>query len=102
MVSGYGDSFDYTFYARKSVLDGTVKDGDFDVYNASSFTKASGGLQFNLFGSSAKGVVHSTVTPPKLKELPPTPLITPVPDVISKPEIHLITKFTWHKIDRFF
>ena len=88
LVSGYGDSFDYTFYARKSVLDGTVKDGDFDVYNASSFTKASGGLQFNLFGSSAKGVVHSTVTPPKLKELPPTPLITPVPDVISKPEIH--------------
>ena len=94
LVSGYGDSFDYTFYARKSVLDGTVKDGDFDVYNSFSFTKASGGLQFNLFGSSAKGVVHSTVTAPKLKEtkplkeLPPAPLLTPVPDVISKPEIH--------------
>ena len=94
LVSGYGDSFDYTFYARKSVLDGTVKDGDFDVYNAFSFTKASGGLQFNLFGSSAKGVVHSTVTAPKLKEikplkeLPPAPLLTPVPDVIPKPEIH--------------
>ena len=88
LVSGYGDSFDYTFYARKSVLDGTFKDGDIDVYNSSGFRRASGGLQFNLFGSSAKGVVHSTVTPPKLKELPPTPLITPVPDVISKPEIH--------------
>ena len=88
LVSGYGDSFDYTFYARKSVVDGTVKDGDFNYSNASSFIKASGGLQFNLFGSSAKGVVHSSVTPPKLKELPPTPLITPVPDVISKPEIH--------------
>ena len=94
LVSGYGDSFDYTFYARKSVLDGTVKDGDFDVYNAFSFTKASGGLQFNLFGSSAKGVVHSTVTAPKLKEikplkeLPPAPLLTTVPDVIPKPEIH--------------
>ena len=94
LVSGYGDSFDYTFYARKSVLDGTVKDEDFDYVNASSFIKASVGLQFNLFGSSAKGVVHSTVTAPKLKEikplkeLPPAPLLTPVPDVISKPEIH--------------
>ncbi|WP_342666615.1 SspB-related isopeptide-forming adhesin, partial [Streptococcus pseudopneumoniae] len=94
LVSGYGDSFDYTFYARKSVLDGTVKDGDFDYSNASSFIKASGGLQFNLFGSSAKGVVHSTVTAPKLKEtkplkeLPPAPLLTPVPNVIPKPEIH--------------
>ena len=66
LVSGYGDSFDYTFYARKSVLDGTVKDGDFDVYNAFSFTKASGGLQFNLFGSSAKGVVHSTIPKPEI------------------------------------
>ena len=94
LVSGYGDSFDYTFYARKSVLDGTVKDGDFNIYNAGSFIKVSGGLQFNLFGSSAKGVVHSIVTTPKLKEkkplkeLPPAPLLTPVPDVISKPEIH--------------
>ena len=88
LVSGYGDSFDYTFYARKSVLDGTFKDGDIDTINSYDFIHASGGLQFNLFGSSAKGVVHSTVTPPKLKELPPTPLITPVPDVISKPEIH--------------
>ena len=94
LVSGYGDSFDYTFYARKSVLDGTFKDGDIDVYNSFGFTKASGGLQFNLFGSSAKGVVHSTVTAPKLKEikplkeLPPAPLLTPVPDVIPKPEIH--------------
>ena len=88
LVSGYGDSFDYTFYARKSVLDGTFKDGDIDTINSYDFIQASGGLQFNLFGSSAKGVVHSTVTPPKLKELPPTPLITPVPDVISKPEIH--------------
>ena len=88
LVSGYGDSFDYTFYANKSVLDGTFKDGDINVYNSFGFTKASGGLQFNLFGSSAKGVVHSTVTPPKLKELPPAPLLTPVPDVISKPEIH--------------
>ena len=66
LVSGYGDSFDYTFYARKSVLDGTVKDGDFDVYNAFSFTRASGGLQFNLFGSSAKGVVHSTIPKPEI------------------------------------
>ena len=94
LVSGYGDSFDYTFYARKSVLDGTVKDGDFNVYNAFSFMKTSGGLQFNLFGSSAKGVAHSTVTAPKLKEtkplkeLPPAPLLTTVPDVIPKPEIH--------------
>ena len=94
LVSGYGDSFDYTFYARKSVVDGTVEDGDFNYSNALSFIKASGGLQFNLFGSSAKGVVHSTVTAPKLKEikplkeLPPAPLLTPVPDVISKPEIH--------------
>ena len=88
LVSGYGASFDYTFYARKSVLDGTFKDGDIDTINSYDFIHASGGLQFNLFGSSAKGVVHSTVTPPKLKELPPTPLITPVPDVISKPEIH--------------
>ena len=94
LVSGYGDSFDYTFYARKSVLDGTFKDGDIDVLNSYGFIQASGGLQFNLFGSSAKGVVHSTVTAPKLKEikplkeLPPAPLLTPVPDVISKPEIH--------------
>ena len=94
LVSGYGDSFDYTFYARKSVLDGTVKDGDFNIFNADSFIKTSGGLQFNLFGSSAKGVVHSTVTAPKLKEikplkeLPPAPLLTTVPDVIPKPEIH--------------
>ena len=94
LVSGYGDSFDYTFYARESVLDGTVKVEDFYAYNGSSFIRASGGLQFNLFGSSAKGVVHSTVTAPKLKEtkplkeLPPAPLLTPVPDVISKPEIH--------------
>ena len=88
LVSGYGDSFDYTFYARKSVVDGTFKDGDINYSNSISFIKASGGLQFNLFGSSAKGVVHSTVTPPKLKELPPAPLLTPVPDVISKPEIH--------------
>ena len=66
LVSGYGDSFDYTFYARKSVLDGTVKDGDFNVYNAFSFMKTSGGLQFNLFGSSAKGVVHSTISKPEI------------------------------------
>ena len=94
LVSGYGDSFDYTFYARKSVVDGTFKDGDINYSNSIGFIKASGGLQFNLFGSSAKGVVHSTVTAPKLKEtkplkeLPPAPLLTPVPDVISKPEIH--------------
>ena len=94
LVSGYGDSFDYTFYARKSVLDGTFKDGDVDYSNSSGFLKASGGLQFNLFGSLAKGVVHSTVTAPKLKEikplkeLPTAPLLTPVPDVIPKPEIH--------------
>ena len=66
LVSGYGDSFDYTFYARKSVLDGTVKDGDFNVYNAFNFTRTSGGLQFNLFGSSAKGVAHSTIPKPEI------------------------------------
>ena len=66
LVSGYGDSFDYTFYARKSVLDGTVKDEDFTYGNSSSFIKASGGLQFNLFGSSAKGVVHSTIPKPEI------------------------------------
>ena len=94
LVSGYGDSFDYTYYARKSVLDGTYKDGDINYLNSSDFIHSNGGLQFNLFGSLAKGIVHSTVTAPKLKEikplkeLPPTPLLTPVPDVISKPEIH--------------
>ena len=94
LVSGYGDSFDYTYYARKSVLDGTYKDGDINYLNSSDFIHSNGGLQFNLFGSLAKGVVHSTVTAPKLKEtkplkeLPPAPLLTPVPDVISKPEIH--------------
>ena len=66
LVSGYGDSFDYTFYARKSVLDGTVKDDDFNYGNAASFIKASGGLQFNLFGSSAKGVSHSIIPKPEI------------------------------------
>lgn len=66
LVSGYGDSFDYTFYARKSVLDGTVKDDDFNILNAESFIKTSVGLQFNLFGSSAKGVVHSTIPKPEI------------------------------------
>ena len=66
LVSGYGDSFDYTFYARKSVLDGTVKDEDFNYGNASSFIKASVGLQFNLFGSSAKGVSHSIIPKPEI------------------------------------
>ena len=94
LVSGYGDSFDYTYYARKSVLDGTYKDGDINYLNSSDFIHSNGGLQFNLFGSLAKGIVHSTVTAPKLKEikplkeLPPAPLLTPVPDVIPKPEIH--------------
>ena len=66
LVSGYGDSFDYTFYARKSVLDGTVKDDDFTIDNSYSFLKASGGLQFNLFGSSAKGVSHSIIPKPEI------------------------------------